>query len=236
MCTVTFVASADKKILTSNRDEQTSRPSLEPATYEVNGKKLLFPKDPRAGGTWFATDEHANVLILLNGAFQAHEHRPPYRLSRGLIVLDLLSSGSAMARWEAIDLDEIEPFTIVLFEQETLCELRWDGTSKFRKDLDVNGRYIWSSSTLYPKEIRERRQDWFADFLDKNPNPDADDMFRFHRYTENSDTQNGLIIDRKGIALQTLSITQTAIDGKNVEFRHSDLIGKTVSKTTCLSI
>lgn len=236
MCTVTFVASAEKKILTSNRDEQTSRPSLEPAAYDVNGKRLFFPKDPRAGGTWFATDEHANVLILLNGAFEAHEHRPPYRRSRGLIVLDLLSSQLAIAAWNAIDLNEVEPFTIVLFEANSLFELRWDGKAKFRKDLNSSHNYIWSSTTLYPKKVRERREAWFADFLEQNPNPDAQDMFRFHRYTENSDTQNGLIIDRQGIALQTLSITQTAIDGKQVEFRHSDLIGKTVSNTTCISI
>jgi len=235
MCTVTFVASAGKKILTSNRDEQTSRPSLEPDTYPINGKNLLFPKDPRAGGTWFASDEHANVLVLLNGAFEAHHHQPPYRRSRGLIVLDLLASVSAIAQWEAIDLDSVEPFTIVLYENGNLFELRWDGISKFRKDLDAGQNYIWSSTTLYPKQIRDRREKWFSDFLKQNPDPGADDLFRFHRYTESSDTQNGLIIDRVGIALQTLSITQAAIDGRHVEFRHSDLIGKYISKTICTS-
>jgi len=236
MCTVTFVASAGKKIITSNRDEETKRPSLEPASYMVNGKKLFFPKDPRAGGTWFASDEHANVLVLLNGAFEAHEHRPPYKRSRGLIVLDLLSSQSAISYWQEIDLDQVEPFTIVLYEQGALYELRWDGNRKSRSDLDASQNYIWSSTTLYPKEIRDKREQWFADFLSKNPDPTTQDMFRFHRYTENSDSQNGLIIDRKGIALQTLSITQAATVGNELEFTYSDLISDAVYKTSCANV
>lgn len=236
MCTVTFVSSGNHKIITSNRDEQTSRPSLEPAVYEVGGKSLLFPKDPRAGGTWFACDKTPNVLVLLNGAFEPHDHRPPYRRSRGLIVLDLLSSESAILEWYEIDLDNVEPFTIVLYENLELHELRWDGTSKFRKDLDAERNYIWSSTTLYPKQIRDKRERWFSDFLSKNPDPDAEDMCNFHRYTENDDPENGLIIDRKGIELQTLSITQAAIEANRLDFRHSDLLGHKVSKTSCITV
>ena len=236
MCTVTFVASGQKTIITSNRDEQTSRPSLEPAVYDINGKSLLFPKDPRAGGTWFACDKNPDVLVLLNGAFEPHEHQPPYRRSRGLIVLDLLSSESAISAWDAIDLGDVEPFTIVLFESGNLFELRWDGLSKFHKDLNPKQNYIWSSTTLYPKEIRDRREKWFADFLARNPNPDADDMLDFHRYTHKGDHENGLVIDRKGIALQTLSITQAAIDGNRLDFRHDDLVRDHQSKTSCITV
>ncbi|RZJ68933.1 NRDE family protein [Flavobacterium sp.] len=233
MCTVTFVASRQQTIITSNRDEQVSRPSIDPAVYEINGKELFFPKDPRAGGTWFASDKSANVLVLLNGAFDTHEHRPPYRRSRGLIVLDLLSCESAIENWSAINLTEVEPFTIVLFENRHLYELRWDGNLKFRKDLASNENHIWSSATLYPKEIRDRREKWFSEFLSKNPNPSPQDMLGFHRYTKNSDSQNGLVIDRKGISLQTLSITQAAIDGHSIQFQHSNLVENSTTKTVC---
>lgn len=232
MCTVTFVASAALAVITSNRDEQTSRPSLPPAVYKVNGKNLLFPKDPHAGGTWFAADEKANVIVLLNGAAHAHKHEPPYRRSRGLIVLDLLSGKSAIEEWNVIDLQNVEPFTIVLCEGGELYQLQWDGTNKDRVDLDAGQTHIWSSSTLYPKEIRRQREQWFTSFLGKKPDPTPNEMLDFHRYTENGNTQNGLVINRKGIRLRTLSITQTVIQGSRLEMRYSDLASNSVSENT----
>lgn len=69
MCTVSFVATNDKIIITSNRDEKTVRPSaIPPRNYTVNGKKLIFPKDPKAGGTWFVANADGTILVLLNGA------------------------------------------------------------------------------------------------------------------------------------------------------------------------
>jgi uncharacterized protein with NRDE domain len=106
MCTVSFVRCGDKTILTSNRDEEVLRPAIPPKNYRVNGKNLVFPKDPRAGGTWFAVAENANVLVLLNGAAQKHHWEPPYRKSRGLVVLDLISNESPLQTWEKIDLDK----------------------------------------------------------------------------------------------------------------------------------
>ena len=67
MCTVSFVNSNQKIIITSNRDEQIVRPSIEPKNYLINDKNIFFPKDTKAGGTWYAIDEEANILVLLNG-------------------------------------------------------------------------------------------------------------------------------------------------------------------------
>ncbi len=58
MCTVSFVKTADSIIITSNRDEKIIRPSaIPPKSYRVNNQNLIYPKDPKAGGTWFATNE-----------------------------------------------------------------------------------------------------------------------------------------------------------------------------------
>ncbi len=73
MCTVSFVSSNDKIIITSNRDEKVIRPSaIEPKNYSINNKDIIFPKDPKAGGTWYAIDENGTVLVLLNGASEKH--------------------------------------------------------------------------------------------------------------------------------------------------------------------
>ena len=57
-----------------------------------------------------------------------------------------------------VDLEEIEPFTLVLFQEGNLYQLRWNEIEKSTLNLDVNQKHIWSSSTLYPKEIRKNRE------------------------------------------------------------------------------
>ncbi len=223
MCTVSFVCSNHKIIITSNRDEQLVRPAIAPQNYAVNNKNLCFPKDPKAGGTWYAVDENANVLVLLNGAEEKHEWNPPYRRSRGLIVLDLLGTESAIQSWETIDLDNIEPFTLVLYQDQKLYQLRWNGTLKETTQLDATQNHIWSSATLYTKPIREQRAQWFTTFLDTNPEVTETEMFQFHRYTETDDHEHGLVINRNN-KLKTLSITQSVIEQNKITLRHHDLI------------
>lgn len=223
MCTVSFVCSNRKIIITSNRDEQLVRPAIAPQNYAVNNKNLCFPKDPKAGGTWYAVDENANVLVLLNGAEEKHEWNPPYRRSRGLIVLDLLGSHSAIQSWETIDLDNIEPFTLVLFQDQKLYQLRWNGKQKETTQLDATQNHIWSSATLYTKPIREQRAQWFTTFLDTKPEVTETEMFQFHRYTETDNHEHGLVINRNN-KLKTLSITQSVIEQNKITLRHHDLI------------
>lgn len=222
MCTVSFVHSNGKIIITSNRDEQVLRPALDPEMYTIGDKKVYFPKDPKAGGTWFAVDENANVIVLLNGASEKHQWKPPYRKSRGLIVLDLIGSVSPFLQWKTIDLDKIEPFTLVLYEQKQLHQLRWNGFEKESVSLNPEQHYIWSSSTLYPENIRKMRAKWFEKFMEK-PGIDEIELFNFHRYTKDENSENGLVINRNGI-LKTLSITQAVIGNNNVNLLHHDLL------------
>lgn len=223
MCTVSFVASNNKIIITSNRDEAVLRTALPPETYLINNKKITFPKDPKAGGTWYAVAENGTVLVLLNGADEKHKHQPPYNRSRGLIVLELISNDTPILHWDEIDLENVEPFTLVLFQASKLYQLRWNGTLKSRTDLDISQHHIWSSSTLYPKEIREERSKWFYRFMENKTAVSADEMFGFHRYTENANPENGLIINRND-ALKTLTITQTVLQNQEIKMNHYDLI------------
>jgi hypothetical protein len=235
MCTVSFVHSNGKIIITSNRDEQVARPAIEPRNYLINQKNLFFPKDPKAGGTWFVVDDCANVLVLLNGAEEKHQWNPPYRRSRGLIVLDLFSSESAISAWETIALENIEPFTIVLFQDQQLYQLRWDGHNKTAQNLNSEGNHIWSSSTLYSKEIRDQRRKWFSTFLDTTPELTFEEMFRFHRYTGADNAQHGLIINRND-ELKTLSITQSVIERNKNTVTHHDLIAEKKFSNTFIHV
>ncbi|WP_333876362.1 NRDE family protein [Flavobacterium sp.] len=236
MCTVSFVNAKGKIIITSNRDEKVLRPSaIEPRTYQVNNKNVIFPKDNNAGGTWYAIDEHSTVLVLLNGAEERHVFKDSYRKSRGLIVLDLMGSESPLQAWQAINLHHIEPFTLVLFERQKLYQLRWNESDKSSIELDANQSHIWSSSTLYTKEIREKRAHWFHTFLEMKPEVNEAELFNFHRYTEEENTEHGLVINRNDI-LKTLSITQTILEQNKVAIRYSDLIAEKEYSNVFISV
>ncbi|MDD2674985.1 MAG: NRDE family protein [Flavobacterium sp.] len=236
MCTVSFVATNDKIIITSNRDEKIVRPSaIPPRSYTVNGKNLIFPKDPKAGGTWFVANADGVILVLLNGADEKHEVQLPYRKSRGLIVLDMISSLSPKDFWNAIDLDNIEPFTLVLFQNNALFQLRWNGREKRTTPLDIHQNHIWSSSTLYSSSIREKRADWFHTFMDGNSEISESKMHDFHRYTEEENDENGLVINRND-EMKTLSITQAVIEKNKVAILHYDLIAQQDFSTSFITV
>jgi uncharacterized protein with NRDE domain len=236
MCTVSFVLKNGKVIITSNRDEKVIRPNaIEPKNYFINDKNIIFPKDPKAGGTWFAVDEKGTVAVLLNGALEKHEIKQAYRKSRGLIVLDLISNKSPKDFWHEIDLDNIEPFTLVLFQDNVLFQLRWNGLDKEKSVLDTAKNHIWSSSTLYSKEIRTNRSNWFYSFLESNLILSEVEMLHFHLNTEKENKENGLIINRND-QLKTLSVTQSILEMNKVSIQHHDLIANKDFETTFITI
>ncbi|CAM4242509.1 NRDE family protein [Flavobacterium terrigena] len=224
MCTVSFVYANDSFLLTSNRDEKITRPlAIEPKVYQLENKKIIYPKDAKAGGTWFVIDEFGNAIILLNGGKTKHIPKEKYRMSRGIVVLDLIASNSIISNWKTIDLTDIEPFTLVVLDNKQPFQLQWSGEEKSTDELEINQTYIWSSSTLYAPEIQQQRADWFAQYMNENKEISAEKMKFFHKNTEPKDSKNGLIINRDNL-LKTLSVTQAIISGNSVFVNHSDLI------------
>jgi len=236
MCTVSFVNNNGVVIITSNRDEKIIRPSaIAPRNYVYNRKKIIFPKDAKAGGTWFALNENGSVIVLLNGGITKHTPILPYRKSRGLIVLDIVAHDSPKDFWRTILLDNIEPFTLVLYQEKKLYELIWDGFEKRTTELDESKNHIWSSVTLYTEDVRKERSDWFLDFLKDKNEISAEDMLHFHRNTQSDDNQNGLIINREN-TMKTLSVTQTVIEQNKAVMKYYDLVEKEDFSTAFIRI
>jgi uncharacterized protein with NRDE domain len=223
MCTVSFVRVNDAVIITSNRDEHIQRENAAaPHLHQLQNKKLIFPKDARAGGTWFAAADNGLIAVLLNGAFQKHITRPPYRKSRGLILLEIIEANEPLSFFKTVDLDNIEPFTIVLHQPGSLHELRWDGNDKHEKALDINGNYIWSSSTLYTDEVIDYRKNLFDRFIHSGAAFTASTIHDFHA-SNNGDDENGFVISRQ-TGMRTFSITQAVVQNNTVDFLHEDLL------------
>jgi len=223
MCTVTFIPVKDKYYITSNRDEKVFRKqAIPPQLYNVDGRKLLFPRDTDAGGTWIALHENGNAAVLLNGAFIKHTSKPPYSRSRGLIFLDIIKSNMPVKRFLRIDLYKIEPFTLVLFDNNDLYECRWDGREKYCVQLKKYRPHIWSSATLYDKKTIKKREYWFAKFLNRNPHPSQKDILNFHRFSGDGDERNDLLMNRDGL-YSTVSITGIELNDERGNMQYLDL-------------
>ncbi|MBO0342888.1 MAG: NRDE family protein [Bacteroidota bacterium] len=222
MCTVSFISSGSRRLITSNRDEHISRPlALQPQEETIGSVKVLFPKDPKAGGTWFALNENGSVAVLLNGGFVNHASTGNYARSRGLVLLDVIASEQPYHLLQEMPLLHIEPFTLVLFNG-SLLEFRWDGHQKYYRPLDATKNHIWSSATLYKDEIIEHRRKLFQRFIDENSQISANEVVNFHS-NNYDDFENGFIIDRDS-GLKTFSVTQAILDSEEIVMRHLDLL------------
>lgn len=232
MCTVTIISKGNNGfVLTSNRDEAPNRKSLAPEFYNVDDATLLFPKDVLSNGTWIGVSDKNRLVCVLNGGFELHERKLNYRLSRGVVAKDILVAQNLVDLINTYDLEDIEPFTIVLVDWNNglkFYELVWDGTQKYFKQLPLASK-IWSSSTLYNKSMRNERLDWFEDFKTEN-NLDANTIETFHK-TAGSDNNNyGVIMDRGFV--KTTSITQVEKQGDVLEMRYESLQDNLVSSKT----
>lgn len=209
MCTVTFIPqSLSNFILTSNRDEAPNRETLPPKLYDVNNVELLFPKDVEAGGTWFGVSGRKRLICLLNGGFTAHKREVSYRMSRGIIVTDLLTSQNAVSAIETYDFKDIEPFTIVMVEwneELRLYELVWDGVISHFSEKPL-APYIWSSSPLYSEALKKKRERWFSEFIFNNLQPSEADLLEFHKTAGDGNLESDIVMDRGFV--KTKSVTQ----------------------------
>jgi len=224
MCTVTFVPLKEKIFLVSNRDERQWRlPAIPPQFYDFTSGKIYFPKDADEGGTWFAVHENGNILALLNGGFKNHIPQPRYERSRGLILLDLAQTTNPFDNFRSINLENIEPFTLVLWSNEKLFECRWDGERKHSKQLDVSLPYIWSSATLYDDEAIARRENWFENWLDKHPEFTIDDILDFHQFNEDENRNKDLVLHQQD-KIFTVSITGVEVSAGLAHLKYLDLL------------
>ncbi|GGX21825.1 NRDE family protein [Aquimarina muelleri] len=229
MCTVTLIPIQENNfILTSNRDEALDRKTLSPEFYQVNKTKMLFPKDVVAGGTWIGVSDKKTMVCLLNGGFEAHERSGSYRQSRGVVVKDLLGANDLEKTILDYNYIGIEPFTIVTANWKSdllFFELVWDGKQKYFRKLGKE-THIWSSSTLYNKDVKELRKKWFTVFEREN-NITPDTLLNFHKNAGIGDRNKDLQIDRE--FLKTRSITQILKNEEELSMRYEDLQKKEIN-------
>ena len=185
---------------------------------------MLYPKDRAAGGTWIGISDKNRLLCLLNGGFQGHVRRSDYRLSRGVIVKDLLKSNDLQSTIKNYDFKGIEPFTIVVADWQfglKFFELVWDGKESHFKDILLD-THIWSSSTLYSDKMKKERHQWFFHYSSVN-DLNSRSILNFHSdISENK--EYGIVMDRGYV--KTTSVTQVVKNGNGLKMSFTDLESK----------
>ncbi|WP_282071441.1 NRDE family protein [Polaribacter atrinae] len=227
MCTVTYLPlEGGNFILTSNRDETPLRNTIPPEKYIENGTTLTYPKDELAGGTWIGLSDKKRLVCLLNGGFKIHTRKKSYKMSRGIIVKNILSADDGVSFINNFDFTEIEPFTLILVDWKNELEtydLVWDGTIKHLNKLPQEPK-IWSSSTLYTEEMKERRKEWFVGWLQKNNEFQQEKILEFHQ-NENLGTL-GTSPKMKREFVETVSITSVIKKNLDVKMQYLDFVNK----------
>ncbi|HEY9185732.1 MAG TPA: NRDE family protein [Salegentibacter sp.] len=223
MCTISLAPlNINQKsfVLTSNRDEVVDRETLAPAFEKIEGSRLIMPKDKKAGGTWIGGSSQKRVVCLMNGEFKPHKRNEPYRLSRGIIVKDILAAKNGFTAIENYELSGVEAFTLVMVDWETelkFFELVWNEKIKHIKQLELKP-HIWSSSPLYSEEVKKRREELFAEIRGKlNP----ENILNFHHNAGIGDKEQDLVMDRG--FLKTQSISQIIARQSEINFWYRDM-------------
>lgn len=236
MCTVTYLPTSSGYVLTSNRDEDPQRASSRLCQRNLAGQHLLYPLDDGAGGTWIAAADSDRAICVLNGAHQAYTRIPPYRRSRGLMALDYFYFRDTEAFFREYAFHRMEPFTLIIIENGTLWDLRWDGSKPFLLPLATDEPFIWSSASLYTPEASERRSRWFYDWLSRSDTHSPESVLALHRSGGDGDQANDFVMSR-GDHLRTLSMTQLIRTDGRMILRHERIgSGHGGEKTATLSL
>jgi len=225
MCTVTYLPTSSGFIFTSNRDEQTKRETIIPKYYVEDDVSLFFPKDEVAGGTWIGLSEKKRLVCLLNGGFVYHNPLLKFPNSRGVVVKKMLKADDVLFAMEQIDLGGVAPFTLLVVDFESkhkLIQLTWCQEKKHIDVLDTKTPKIWSSSTLYTPEMKEKRESWFKNLLLKKAN--TVNVLEFHQNQNLGDVETSLKMKRE--VVQTISTTMITSNQDHVDLNYYDYVGE----------
>jgi uncharacterized protein with NRDE domain len=226
MCTLTYLPFDGGFTFTHNRDERSDRPASENIQHtSINDQIVYFPQDLEGSGSWIAYSPKGRAVCLLNGGSEPHQRQPSYRHSRGLVVLDNFKFPDQESFYKEYNLQDIEPFTLIVKDQHGLWKIVHNESDTLLHQLDENTTGIWSSTTLYTSEVRDKRERWFHSWLEQKPNLSPENIRHFHQSAGEGDSENDLIMSRWGI-LETVSITQIHAEPASASLLYQDLVRK----------
>lgn len=172
MCTLIVLHrcyEASPLVVAANRDEFFERPAEGPALRHAahaagssgsSRVRVLSPRDVQAGGTWLGLNEHGLFAAITN---RRRENPDPNMRSRGLIVMDALSSRSAREaadEMESLESDAYNPFNLLVADGRSAHVVTYAG-APVRIDLAPGAHVIGNvhpQEQDHPKTARQRAE------------------------------------------------------------------------------
>lgn len=226
MCTLTYIPQKEGFIFTHNRDERMDRATsdkIQTTKSKRNSNTIYFPQDLEAKGTWIAFSENNTAACLLNGGSLPYNRKDSYRKSRGLVVLESFDFKTPYSFYTDYDFEDLETFTLIIKNQKGLFKIVHDEYSTVYSELNVDETHIWSSTTLYAEEIRNKREVWFQNWLESDIPKTKENIKIFHQNGGDGNIENDLVMSRWGL-LKTVSISQIAQKENTTDINYWDFV------------
>lgn len=188
MCTATWFRTSGGYVVFFNRDElRTRKPARPPTVVERNGVRFIAPEDGDAGGTWLGVNERGVTIGLANGPTNEgdggrNEAKRSFR-SRGLLVLDLLSSATvaeARERVEGIDPGVYRPFELFAIGPDDEARVWSFGDRELRAREAPSEGALLISSSRDPVRAKAERERLFESMMRERGRLDESLLAKFH--------------------------------------------------------
>ncbi|HAA10851.1 MAG TPA: hypothetical protein DCE41_03790 [Cytophagales bacterium] len=234
MCTVTYLPLRNGGyILTTNRDESPNRAPVKfPYSHQVYGKEIIYPQDGESGGSWIGATDFGLSAVIMNGAHAPHVRRPPYRMSRGQVLVDALECIRPQEFVKNYDFSGVEPFTLLMIyddRERAVMEMRWDGENQWQKFHHPASPHIWAANMLYDEHAQQLRKKWFKEWLDEKPEFSQENIMKFHYEAGAEDPYNAMRMNRQN-RVATISTTSLLMSPGHCNMHYHDLRKNTKSE------
>ncbi|KIG12389.1 hypothetical protein DB30_01511 [Enhygromyxa salina] len=179
MCTI--IAAVDvwpgsPLVIAANRDEALNRPAIEPRVWaagEVAARRVLAPRDLKAGGTWLGINDAGLFVGITNRRSLAGAGRP--RRSRGELVFEALGAATpteARARVRELGARDYNPFHLLLADRSGARVVWGDGDRLHEVELAPGIHWITERSLGAGVSARHQTLAELAAELASGPAPD----------------------------------------------------------------
>ena len=227
MCTLTLHRSAQKTIVTMNRDELRARP--EGTTRQAispNGIEYLYPSDAVSGGTWLGVNACGVGGCLLNRYGDTHLNDTSEIVSRGTIIPGLLACRNLQEAYKLVDqlpLNHYRNFDLLLFDDNMALQCtNENGIGSVRRR---TGEWLMLTSSSWNKAaVLDYRQRGFDEFIRTrfSDTETAESILREFHLRDADDSRYSVLMRRA--ESHTKSVSQILLDHNSVTLRYLDEI------------